>query len=134
MNCNNVIGLELASNMNLIKTVNTIGCGNILEKYSDMFDGLGQLKGKYRLQLKENSQPVINPPRRVPFSLQQPLKNEIKRMKEMNVITEVREPTEWVSSLVLVTKPNGKLRLCLDPRNLNKAIVRPRFDFPTIDK
>lgn len=72
MNCNNIIGLELASNMNLIKAVNTIGCGNILEKYSDMFDGLGQLEGKCQLQFKENSQPVIDPPRRVPFSLQQP--------------------------------------------------------------
>ena len=40
-------------------------------------------------------------------------------------------PTEWVNSFVLVTKPNGKLRVCLDPRNLNNTINREHFKLPT---
>ena len=55
-------------------------------------------------------------------------------MIRLNVITEVKELTDWVSSIVLVTKSNGNLRLCVDPRNSHKVIVRPRFVFPTIDE
>ena len=33
------------------------------------------------------------------------------------------EPTPWVSSLTYPKKPNGKLRICLDPKDLNKAII-----------
>lgn len=45
----------------------------------------------------------------------------------------VSEPTQWVKSSVLVNKPNGSLRLCLDPRHLNKVILRPHYPFPCIE-
>ena len=34
----------------------------------------------------------------------------------------INEATDWVHNLVLVRKPNGKLRVCLDPRTINKAL------------
>ncbi len=43
------------------------------------------------------------------------------------------EPTEWVSSLVVVSKPNGKLRICLDPRDLNKVIKREHHRMVTTE-
>ena len=49
----------------------------------------------------------------------------------MNVIAKVDEPTEWVSSLVIVEKKNGNLRICLDPRDLNKAIMREHYKLPS---
>lgn len=55
-------------------------------------------------------------------------------MVNLRVIVPEHEPTEWVNSVVLVTKPNGNLRICLDPRNLNKAILRPHYPFPTIEE
>ncbi|GBO99797.1 Retrovirus-related Pol polyprotein from transposon 412 [Eumeta japonica] len=61
----------------------------------------------------------------------QPTKTKIYTF--IGVITKVEEPTEWVNSIVLVTKPNGQIRLCLDPRHLNKAILRPHLPFPNID-
>lgn len=75
----------------------------------------------------------MDPPRKIPFSLHKSLKSELERMIKLNVISKVETPTEWVSSIVLVSKPNGQIRLCLDPRNLNKAILRPHFPFPNID-
>ena len=42
------------------------------------------------------------------------------------------EPTEWVNSLV-VQKPTGAVRLCIDPRDLNLAIKRPHYPMKTID-
>ena len=44
-------------------------------------------------------------------------------MKE-GIITEVHEHTEWINSIVPVMKEDGSLRLCLDPKDLNKAIKR----------
>ena len=55
-------------------------------------------------------------------------------MEAMDVIRKVDEPTEWVNSLVVVEKPKSKkLRVCLDPRPLNKAIRREHFHLPTLE-
>ena len=40
------------------------------------------------------------------------------------MIRKVDEPMDWVNSMVIVENPNKKLRICLDPRNLNTAIKR----------
>ncbi|CAC5360616.1 unnamed protein product [Mytilus coruscus] len=78
--------------------------------------------------------PVINPPRKIPAALREKLKGTLKEMEDKEVIRKVDEPTDWVNSLVVVEKPKtGKLRICLDPRNLNKAIKREHFALPTIE-
>lgn len=62
------------------------------------------------------------------------LKKELDKMEESQVICKVTEPTEWVNALVVVEKPQtGKLRVCLDPRDLNKAIKRPHYPLPTLE-
>lgn len=43
------------------------------------------------------------------------------------------EPTDYVHSLVLVHKPN-KIRLCINPKNLNRAIKREHYHLKTVDK
>ena len=55
-------------------------------------------------------------------------------MVKMKIITPIEEPTDWVSRLVIVEKPNGQLRICLDPRHLNQAIKRPHCVMQTTDK
>lgn len=54
-------------------------------------------------------------------------------MEELGVIRKVTEPTDWVNSLTYVHKPNGKLRICLDPQDLNKAIQRVHHAVHTVD-
>ena len=54
-------------------------------------------------------------------------------MESFNVIEKVTRSTDWVSNIAVVEKSNGKLRLCLDPRKLNKAIKREHFQLPTVD-
>ena len=51
-------------------------------------------------------------------------------MQQLDIIKEVDNPTEWVSSLVIVEKPNGKLRLYLDPYDLNKVIKSEHYPMP----
>jgi hypothetical protein len=51
----------------------------------------------------------------------------------MGVITKVTEPSEWVNSIVLVPKANGKLRICMDPKDLNQVIMRQHYPLPTVE-
>ena len=44
------------------------------------------------------------------------------------------EPTPWVSSLTYPKKTNGKLRVCLDPKDLNKAIITENHKAPTLEE
>ena len=54
-------------------------------------------------------------------------------MEKLGIIEKCDEPTDWLSPLVYVEKPNGKLRICLDPRNLNNAIKREHYQLPTAE-
>ena len=52
----------------------------------------------------------------------------------MRLIQKVSEPTEKVNSLVVVEKPNKDVRLCLDPRDLNKSILREHYPVKTMEE
>ena len=49
----------------------------------------------------------------------------------MNVIVPVSKPTEWVSDMIAVER-NNNIRICLDPTQLNAALIIPKFPIPTI--
>ena len=61
------------------------------------------------------------------------LQDELNHLEKLGIIAKVEDPTDWVSSLVVVPKKEGKLRICLDPRDLNVAIKRERYQLPTIE-
>ncbi|KAK2727803.1 hypothetical protein QYM36_008330 [Artemia franciscana] len=105
----------------------------ILSEYEDVFQGIGKLEGKCHIYLKENCQPTVQPPKRIPISMQDRFKAELSRLETLGVIEKVSKPTEWVNSIIIVEKPDGSLRLCLDPRNLNKCIKRPHHPIPIFD-
>ena len=69
----------------------------------------------------------------VVYALRQPLKEELKRLEDRGVIKKVSEPTDWVSSLVVVRKPSGKLRVCIDPQHLNTTLKRSHYPLPIIE-
>ena len=106
----------------------------MLSQYSDVFHGIGLFAGQCTFQVDPKVTPVVNPPRKVPVALRDKLKMELDRMESAQIITKVTKPTEWVNSLVVTTKPSsGKLRVCLDPMQLNKAIMRPHYPMRTLD-
>ena len=53
---------------------------------------------------------------------------------EQEIIVPVTEPTDWVSSLAYSWKANGKLWVCLDPKDLNAAICHDHYHTPTLDE
>lgn len=93
-------------------------------------------KTKVNAQLFEidhNVPPVKLPKRRVPVAMMEPLKEELKDMEKREIIAPVEQSTDWISSMVSVSKQNGKLRICIDPKPLNRALKRSHFPLPTID-
>ena len=105
----------------------------ITATYPDVFQGLGCMEGALHLEVDESASPSIMPPRRVPLALKERLKEELARLEKANVIKKEEEPTDWVSSLVVTEKPNGKLRVCIDPQHLNKALKRSHYPLPVIE-
>ena len=82
------------------------------------------------IQSKEDYKPVQHPPCQVAVS-----KAELKMLVELGVIKEVLEYTEWINSTIIVPlkKPGSSLRLCLDPKDLNKDIKSNRWYNRKID-
>ena len=67
----------------------------------------------------------------LPVPLRQPVKEELRRLQELDVMTTVTSHIDWVSQLVTVHKSDGTVRLCIDPRPLNEALRRDRYHLPT---
>ena len=98
---------------------------HVMELFPDLFDGVGTIKDAIvKLNVNKSITPVIQPPRKIPQVMIDPLKQEIERMMMLGVIRklDINQATDWCHNLVLVRKLNGKLRVCLDPRTINKAL------------
>ena len=97
-------------------------------KFPKVFsDGVGKLEGEYKIRLDPTVQPVQHAPRRVTVALRPNLKETLGDLVVQNVITPVTRPTAWINSIVAAPKKNGKLRVCLDPKDLNRAILRENY-------
>ena len=65
----------------------------------------------------------MSTPRRVPLPLLKKTDGEIKRIS-LDVIGPIDEPTEWCAPIVVVPKPSGDVRLCVDLTKLNQSVKR----------
>lgn len=68
-----------------------------------------------------------------PVSMMKPLKEELQDLQCREIITPVECSTNWISGMVVVQKQNGKPRVCIDPRPLNKSLKCSYFPLPTIE-
>ncbi|PVD25369.1 hypothetical protein C0Q70_15869 [Pomacea canaliculata] len=107
---------------------------HILDAYPDLFsETQGNLPGVVHLEVDPTVPPVTAPSGRVPHAMKDKLSKELKRLTKRGVITPVDQPTDWVSRMVLATKKSGKLRVCIDPRPLNKALKRELYPLPIME-
>ena len=113
--------------------VENVDNSDIKTEYSDLFEGIGHLPGKHKIHVDPNVTPVVHPPRQIPISMRDKVKDELSRMEREGIIKKVTKPTSWVNSMVVGTKPNGSIRICIDPRDLNKAVKRQHYPLLTVD-
>ena len=90
-------------------------------KYSKCFDRLGRISDPYHIKINPDATPAVHPARKLPSALRDRIQNELQEMESRRIIKKVNEPTAWVNSMVVNEKRSGKLRICIDPRDLNKA-------------
>ena len=108
--------------------------GKAKEKYPNLFHGLGDFEGEYKIKLKPDAKPhPIMTPRRVALPLKAKVREELDRMEKLGVIRKVEKPTPWCAGMVVVPKSNGKVRICVDLTKLNESVYRENHPLPEID-
>ena len=106
----------------------------LTEQYVEVFEGVGKLKDyEVMLHIDESVTPVAQPARRIPFHMRKQVEIELERLEKQDIIEKVDGPTPWISPLVIIPKRNGEVRLCIDMRMANRAILRERHPSPTVD-
>ena len=66
-------------------------------------------------------------------NLREIVKEELQKLLNLNFIYPI-SVSKWVSPLLIVFKKNGKWRVCIDYRELNKEILKDHFPLPFIDQ
>ena len=119
---------------------------DILSQYSGCFEGIGHFPGDlYKFHLTPEYKPARHAPRKGPIHLESAFKEEIESLVKQGILEEVKEHTDWVNPCVIVEKDTGnhhspnhtvkkKLRICLDPRDLNEALEREPYHTRSVDE
>ena len=117
----------------LITSVTCDNCGDITADAVEV-DEFNTYKNEVlTLRLRDDAQPKAFLPRTIPLAQEAEVKAELQRMVEEGIITPVTEATEWSSPMLVRRKPNGKLRVCMDPRHLNQFLLRAVYPMPEIE-
>ena len=115
---------------------------DLKQQFADLFNDstIGTFPCEpYDIQLDPDIKHKKTPPRPVAAPLQDMFKKELQHMIDLGVIVEVNEVTPWINSFVIVeTKCKDsnkieKIRICLDPVNLNKACQREPYYYRTLE-
>ena len=104
----------------------------VVAEYADLFEGLGTLPGEVHLEIDADAKPVQMPLRRLPEAIKEKVRAELDQMCRDGIIEPVNEPSDWISALLVVSKPDGQVRICIDPQHLNKALKRSHYRMETI--
>ncbi|XP_021374310.1 uncharacterized protein K02A2.6-like [Mizuhopecten yessoensis] len=101
--------------------------------FPDLVKTTGTLPGEYSLSIDKSAEGVIHPVRKLPAAIKPKAIEKLREMEGNGYITRVDRPTEWVSSMVVSVK-GDKIRICIDPRDLNRAIQREHHPMKTIEE
>ena len=87
----------------------------------------------HHIHTDSNIKPVRQLQRRMNPMLQDIVRDELQKLLKVNFIYPISH-SQWVSPLVVVPKKNGKWWICVDYRQLNKAMLKDYFPLPFIDQ
>ena len=110
----------------------------LLQEFQEVFDDNGtQLRpmagGKMKIHVSPDAQPYAQySARQVAFDLRDKVAAELDDMERRGIIEKVGdEPTQWSHPMVIVWKPNGKIRITIDYTRLNTYVSRPAYPLRT---
>ena len=87
-----------------------------------------------KLEIDPTIAPVAQPGRKIPHSMKSKVNKKLAEMRDEGIIEKVVGATPWLSPLIAIPKKSGNLRLVLDMRVPNTALVRRRVQIPTVNE
>ena len=112
---------------------------DLLQDYNDVFawsyqdmPGLDTNIVVHRLPLREECAPIKQKLRRFKLEMLLKIKEEVKKQLDAGFL-EVSKYPQWVANIVPVPKKDGKVRMCVDYRDLNRASPKDNFPLPHIN-
>jgi ribonuclease HI len=84
------------------------------------------------IPLKEETKPFRQKLRQINPKLAPLVQQELQKMLEAGIIAQTRH-SSWCSNLVVARKKNGKIRICIDFRNLNRACTKDHYPLPKME-
>ena len=133
----NALEEEIPRNPQPIPPLGKLTKNDVLRCYADVFrPGRGSPLGSpMHIELDPNVRPVHAQVRRLPVAKLGRVNEELERLSSEGIVKPVTQPIDWLSNILVKEKPNGKLRICIDPsQTINKAIRRPKHTIPTIEE
>ena len=128
-----LLGCPAIENLKLLARVQAIQ--TCTSPNPQLFTGLGKFPGLYTIKLSETAKPFsLHVPRRVAVPLTDAIKQELSCTEQLEVIVPVLEPNAWYSGMVVVPKPNGQVRICVDLTQLNRSACRGRYPLPAAEQ
>lgn len=111
--------------------VNQVEAPRVEREIDKVFSGkLGLVRGfEHKVKRKDGCRPVQQKIRRLPLMVRESVRKEIARLEKEGVIESI-EASGWISAMVVVAKKDGRVRLCVDLRAVNEAIVADVFPLP----
>ena len=109
---------------------------NLIQKYAIAFShhdlDMGHTaKTKHRIPMYDGS-PFKLPYHRIPPAMYDEVRKHLQEMLALDAIRVSQSP--FASPVVLIRKPNGKIRFCIDFRKLNSRTKKDSYSLPRIDE
>ena len=96
-----------------------------------VFTGIGCIVEPYHIKIDPDAVPVVHPPRKIPVTLRNRVEEELENIEQQGMIKKVTEPTSWNNSVVVNKKKLGKLKICIDPKDLNSYVKTEYYQLPS---
>eukprot|EP00253_Pinus_taeda_P028534 PITA_28534 len=113
---------------------------HVLRKYKEAFawdypdmKGIDPQLCTHHIYVEKDARLVRQSQRRLNPHLKHVVKAELQKLLDVNFIYPISN-SKWVSPLVVVPKKNGKWRICVDYKELNKATQKDHFPLPFINQ
>ena len=107
----------------------------VMDTFKDVHTWLGTLGPPLHISMNPNVTPVQAHPHRCPVAKEAKASDAIRDLEKQGILKKVTEPTAWISNSVYREKPDGSIRVCIDPsQTINKAIEVPKYPIPTVDE
>ena len=136
-----LLGHKSATQLDLLHITNSVSTqsedisSKVSAKFPKVFEGVRKLKDfQQTIHVDPTIQAVAQAPCHVPFHVRCKVEAKLDELQHLDIIEPVNGPTPCVSPLVVVPKPNGEVRICVDMRRVNTAVTQERYPIPTVEE